>query len=124
MLDGIGNPFGWLYILAANFFVIVTVLLAFSQYGKHRIGGPDALPEFSNICWYAMLISVGMGIGLMIWSVAEPIFHYMKPSPMFDVPANTTQSAQVALGLTYYHWGDSSLGYLRPRVAFFGVFRL
>ncbi len=105
LLDGIGNSFGWLYILAANFFVIVMVLIASSDYGKIRLGGPDALPEFSTFSWYAMLISAGMGIGLMFWSVAEPVFHYMTPSPMFDVPAETAQSAQVALGLTYYHWG-------------------
>jgi len=105
VLDGIGNTFGWLYILAANFFVIVMVLIAMSDYGKIRIGGPDALPEFSTFSWYSMLISAGMGIGLMFWSVAEPVFHYMTPSPMFDVPPQTAQSAQVALGLTYYHWG-------------------
>lgn len=105
LLDGIGNSFGWLYILAANFFVIIMLLLAASDFGKIRIGGPDALPEFSTFSWYAMLISAGMGIGLMFWSVAEPVFHYMTPSPMFDVAPNTAQSAQVALGLTYYHWG-------------------
>ncbi len=105
LLDGIGNMFGWLYILAANFFVIVMVLIAFSDYGKIRIGGPDALPEFRTLSWYSMLISAGMGIGLMFWSVAEPIFHYAAPSPMFAVAPETAQSAQVALGLTYYHWG-------------------
>lgn len=105
LLDGIGNTFGWLYILAANFFIIVMVLIAASDYGRIRIGGPDALPEFSTFSWYAMLISAGMGIGLMFWSVAEPIYHFMTPSPMFDVPPETAQAAQVALGLTYYHWG-------------------
>ena len=105
LLDGIGNNFGWFYILAANFFVITMVLIAVSDYGKIRIGGPDALPEFSTFSWYAMLISAGMGIGLMFWSVAEPVFHYITPSPMFNVEAQTAESAQVALGLTYYHWG-------------------
>ncbi len=105
LLDGIGNTFGWLYILAANFFVIVMILIAGSHYGKIKIGGPDALPEFSTFAWYAMLISAGMGIGLMFWSVAEPIFHYMTPSPMFGVAAQSPESSQVALGLTYFHWG-------------------
>ncbi|GAB6097360.1 BCCT family transporter [Desulfatiferula olefinivorans] len=105
LLDGIGDTFGWLYILSANFFVLVMVLIAASDYGKIRIGGPDALPEFRTFSWYAMLISAGMGIGLMFWSVAEPMFHYMTPSPMFAVPKETAQAAQVALGLTYYHWG-------------------
>lgn len=105
LLDSIGSTFGWFYILAANFFVIVMILLASSKYGELRIGGPDALPEFSNFSWYSMLISAGMGIGLMFWSVAEPIFHYSSPSPMFDVPAQSPQSSQVAMGLTYFHWG-------------------
>ncbi len=105
LLNGIGNTFGWLYILAANFFVIAMLTIAASRFGRIRIGGPDALPEFSTFSWYAMLISAGMGIGLMFWSVAEPVFHYVKPSPMFDVLPNTAQSAQVAMGLTYYHWG-------------------
>ena len=105
LLDGIGNLFGWLYILSANLFVIVMLIVAFSHYGRIKIGGPDALPEFSTPSWYAMLISAGMGIGLMFWSVAEPVFHFGSPSPMFDVPANSPQAAQVAMGLTYFHWG-------------------
>ncbi len=105
LLNGIGNNFGWLYILAANFFVIVMFILAFSRFGNIKIGGPDALPEFSTFSWFAMLISAGMGIGLMFWSVAEPIFHYMDPSPMFNILPETPQASQVALGLTYFHWG-------------------
>ncbi|MDY6822350.1 MAG: BCCT family transporter [Thermodesulfobacteriota bacterium] len=105
VLDVIGDTFGWFYILSANFFIIVMILIAASDFGKIRIGGPDAVPEFGNVSWYAMLISAGMGIGLMFWSVAEPVFHFMTPSPMFDVAPETAQSAQVALGLTYYHWG-------------------
>ena len=105
LLNSIGDSFGWFYILSANFFVVVMLLIAGSDFGKIRIGGPDARPEFSTGSWYAMLISAGMGIGLMFWSVAEPIFHYTTPSPMFDVPVSSAQSAQGAMGLTYYHWG-------------------
>jgi choline/glycine/proline betaine transport protein len=105
VLDGIGNNFAWLYILSANFFVIFMIFIAAGDFGKIRIGGPDATPEFSTMSWYAMLISAGMGIGLMFWSVAEPIFHFATPSPMFDVSPETPHSAQDALGLTYYHWG-------------------
>ena len=105
LLNSIGNTFGWLYILAANFFVIVMFLFAFSRFGNIKIGGPDALPEFSTFSWFAMLVSAGMGIGLMFWSVAEPIFHYLEPSPMFNILPETPQASQVALGLTYFHWG-------------------
>jgi choline/glycine/proline betaine transport protein len=105
LLSGISSGFGWLYIAAANIFVIAMAFFAFSNYGKIRIGGPDAKPEFSNFAWYAMLISAGMGIGLMFWSVAEPIFHFGSPSPMFGSEPVTAEAAQAAFAVTYFHWG-------------------
>jgi choline/glycine/proline betaine transport protein len=105
LVDGIGNAFGWLYLLAANFFILVMVLMASSKYGNIRIGGPNALPEFNRFSWFAMLISAGMGIGLLFWSVAEPISHMGEPSPMFDVSPGSPQAIQAAMGLTYFHWG-------------------
>ncbi len=105
MLTGIGGIFGWFYILAANIFVIAMFYFAFSKFGKIRIGGPNALPEFGDFAWYAMLLSAGMGIGLMFWSVAEPIFHFSDPSPMFGVAGGTPEAAQAAFAVTYFHWG-------------------
>lgn len=105
LLAAIGSNFGWLYIAAANIFVITMALFAFSRYGKIRIGGPEAKPEFSDLAWYAMLISAGMGIGLMFWSVAEPVFHFNAPSPMFGAEAGTAEAAQAAFAVTYFHWG-------------------
>lgn len=105
ILAGIGSNFGWLYIAAANIFVIAMALFAFSRYGKIRIGGPDAKPEFGDLAWYSMLISAGMGIGLMFWSVAEPVFHFNDPSPMFGAEAGTAEAAQSAFAVTYFHWG-------------------
>jgi len=101
----ISSNLGWFYISAANVIVISMFVFAFSAFGKIRIGGADAKPEFSNFAWYAMLISAGMGIGLMFWSVAEPIFHFNTPSPMFDVEPGTPEAAQAAFAVTYYHWG-------------------
>ncbi len=104
-LGTIGGLFGWFYILAANIFVLSMFYFALSKFGKIRIGGPSALPEFSDFAWYAMLISAGMGIGLMFWSVAEPIFHYDAPSPMFSTDGGTPEAAQAAFAVTYFHWG-------------------
>ena len=64
----------------------------------------DAVPEFTNFAWYAMLISAGMGIGLMFWSVAEPIYHYQGPAPFFGAEAGTVDAANAAMVTTFYHW--------------------
>jgi choline/glycine/proline betaine transport protein len=82
------------------------VYFAFGPFGRIRIGGSDAKPEFSTPAWFAMLLSAGMGIGLMFWSVGEPMFHYASPSPMFNgIEAQTPEAAQAAMGVTYFHWG-------------------
>lgn len=105
LLTGINTSFGWLYILAANIYVIAGLFFALSRFGKIRIGGPYARPEFSSGAWYAMLLSAGMGIGLMFWSVAEPIFHLTAPAPVFGVEPNSQTAGEAALATTFFHWG-------------------
>ena len=106
ILDFINEKLGWFYILDFNIFVLVAFYFAFSRYGKIKLGGPFALPEFSTVSWYAMLLSAGLGIGLMFWGVAEPIFHFTAPSPFFEgVEAGSNAAGSAALATTYLHWG-------------------
>ncbi|CAN5904982.1 hypothetical protein BH23ACT10_BH23ACT10_21800 [soil metagenome] len=105
VLEGINTSFGWFYILSANIFVIAGLFFAFSRFGKIRLGGPQARPEFSSGAWYAMLLSAGMGIGLMFWSVAEPVFHLTSPAPVFGVEAGSQAAGKAALATTFFHWG-------------------
>jgi choline/glycine/proline betaine transport protein len=104
-LDSITVNFGWFLILGANVLIIAALVFAFSRFGTIRIGGPDAKPEFSTFGWFAMLLSAGMGIGLMFWSVGEPIYHFGSPSPLFGVEGGTPEALQAALGTTFFHWG-------------------
>lgn len=99
--DFIVGNFDWLFILSSNFFIGISLFLAFSRLGSVRIGGVDAKPEFSNFAWYSMLISAGMGIGLMFWAVGEPLYHAEFTPPIF-VEAN---AAKQALSTTFFHWG-------------------
>ena len=63
-------------------------------------------PEFSNFAWFSMLFAAGMGIGLMYWSVAEPVAYYTGwwHTPL-NVEANTAQAKELAMGATMFHWG-------------------
>jgi betaine/carnitine transporter, BCCT family len=99
----IGETFDWLFLSAGNFFVVFCLLLIVLPFGKIRIGGDDATPEFSRPSWFAMLFAAGMGIGLMFWSVAEPVGYFTE---WFGTPLNTGgDDARAALGATMYHWG-------------------
>lgn len=91
----------WLFILASNYIIIVCLILAFSKLGEVRIGGINAKPEFSNFAWYSMLLSAGVGIGLMFYGVGEPLFHNDTIPPIFKSP----NSGDSALATTFFHWG-------------------
>jgi len=98
----IANTFGWIYVLGVTFMVFFVVWLYFSPYGHIRFGGDDAKPDFSDFSWFAMLFSAGMGIGLVFWSIGEPMFHYLSPP---QGTGRTPEAMQLAMKLTFFHWG-------------------
>ncbi|MCF7929688.1 MAG: BCCT family transporter, partial [Spirochaetales bacterium] len=99
----ISDSFGWLFILAVNFFLIFVLSMAGGKFGKIKLGGPDAVPDFSRGSWFAMLFSAGMGIGILFWGVAEPLYHYSSPPPLD--PTTTAMAAQLAMEFSFLHWG-------------------
>lgn len=96
------EDFGWLYMISMAVFVVFPIGLAFSRFGKVRLGPPDSKPQFKTISWFAMLFSAGMGIGLVFYGVGEPIYHYMKP-PFGD--PQTAEAAAQAMRISFFHWG-------------------
>ena len=102
MQSWISNFTGWFFVLVMNVVLLFCFGLMFTRYGNLRIGGPDAEPEFSYMGWFAMLFSAGMGIGILFYGVAEPMFHFVG-NPFTE--AGTAASAQKAMDLTFLHWG-------------------
>jgi glycine betaine transporter len=95
--------FGWVFILSTFGFLLFTLYLAFSRYGRIRLGGPNEQPEFRTVSWVAMMFSAGMGIGLMFYGVAEPLTHMSSP-PAGTAEPGTKGAAQVAMEYSYFHW--------------------
>ncbi|MEO3827970.1 BCCT family transporter [Actinomadura sp. B10D3] len=94
---------GWLFVLAATGFVIFSLWLAFSRYGRIPLGREGDEPEFRTVSWVAMMFSAGMGIGLMFFGVAEPLTHYFKPPPGTD-PSQSEPAIETAMATTIFHW--------------------
>ena len=69
------TDFGWLYLLAMIVFLVFVLYVAFGRYGKIRLGGDDSRPEYSNLTWFGLLFGCGMGVGLVVWGVADPLTH-------------------------------------------------
>ncbi|MBS4007253.1 MAG: BCCT family transporter [Clostridium sp.] len=94
--------FGWLYLLAVGIFIVVAFGIALGRFGSIKLGKDDDQPEFTNFQWFAMLFGGGMGIGLVFWSIAEPIMHYLSP-PVGE--GGTVEAMHMAMRITFFHWG-------------------
>ncbi len=99
----ITSSLGWVYMLITTFFLVFVIYLAFSRYGKIKLGQPDDEPEFGYFAWFAMLFQAGMGIGLVFWGVAEPVWHYGDP-PLGLAQPGTPGAANLALQTAFFHW--------------------
>ncbi len=103
IFKGLTNYFGWFYLLVMFCFVLFVGYLAFGKYGNVVLGPDDSKPEYSNLSWFAMLFSAGMGIGLVFWGVAEPLNHFMAPAG--GLVPGSPEAADFAMFASFMHWG-------------------
>jgi len=113
------SKFDWVFMLSGNIFVLFSLLLVVTPYGKIRLGGSDAKPDYSYAGWFAMLFAAGMGIGLVFWGVAEPISHYGAAlggiaeadgartdwAPAGAAAGDPAAARDLAMAATIFHWG-------------------
>ncbi len=109
----------WFFLLGANIFVLLSIVLIFTPLGKVRIGGMDAKPDFSYLGWFSMLFAAGMGIGLMYFGVSEPMGHYQSAlggiatengirtdwAPLGGAEGDQAGAVSLGMAATIFHWG-------------------
>ena len=111
----IESALNWYYVSALVIMLAVCVYLMCSRHGSVRLGADDSRPEFSNFSWFAMLFSAGVGIGLLFFGIAEPMFYFDNTQP-WGYPNNpfadralvhemNEERAVHAMRVTYFHWG-------------------
>ncbi|HEY0574719.1 MAG TPA: BCCT family transporter [Pseudonocardia sp.] len=103
VLNGVMRGGGWAFVLAASGFVLFSLWLAFSRYGRIPLGRDGEQPEFRTVSWVAMMFSAGMGIGLMFYGVNEPLTHFTSPPPGTVAPSSP-EALDVAMATTLFHW--------------------
>lgn len=99
----ISEYLGWLIILIANGFLVFSIYLIFTKYKHIKLGGQDAIPNYSYKSWIAMLFSAGLGIGLLFYGVAEPVGNLNDYPGMIE--GNLSYNAGKAISLANLHWG-------------------
>ena len=98
----ITETLGWFFIASVAAFLVFLGYLVIGRYAKVRLGPDDSRPDYSYTTWFAMLFSAGMGIGLVFWGVAEPIYHFID-APRAE--GGSEAAALDAMVLTFHHWG-------------------
>ena len=69
--------FGGWYVYVTAFYTIVCLGLGlWPRTAYVKLGKPDELPEFNMFTWLSMMFGAGIGIGMLTYSTAEPIFHF------------------------------------------------
>ncbi len=103
----IQTTLNWYYVTVVSVVLFFSIWVAFSRYGNIKLGADDEKPEFGFFTWFSMLFSCAIGVGILFWSIAEPIYHF-QGNPFIEmagIAAGTPEAAQVALRITLFHWG-------------------
>ena len=99
----LATNFSWFYMPVMTAFVVFSVWIGFlSKYRHIRPGSDNSRPEYSNVSWFGMLFSAGMGIGLVFWGVAEPLSFWAAPP---GLESGSTEAACFAFRKAFLHWG-------------------
>jgi choline/glycine/proline betaine transport protein len=101
----IATEFSWYYIALISFVLLFAIYMAFSRYGDIRLGKAEERPEFSHFAWFSMLFGAGIGIGILFWSIAEPIYHLQSTPFINEAQSMSAEAAQIAMRISIFHWG-------------------
>jgi len=119
MFDFTTKNFDWFLIGAADLVVIFALLLIVTPFGNVRLGGNEAVADYTYLGWFAMLFAAGMGIGLMFYGVSEPLTHFSTSmgettienglrtdwAPLGAATGDEAGSLRLGMAATIYHWG-------------------
>ncbi|WP_281859535.1 BCCT family transporter [Litoreibacter halocynthiae] len=119
LFGAVTKGFDWFFIGAANIFVLFCFMLIVLPMGKVRLGGKDAVPDYSYVGWFAMLFAAGMGIGLMFYGVSEPMSHFSSSfggvvseggartdwAPLGGAGGDQDEAIRLGMAATIFHWG-------------------
>ncbi|HCH23973.1 MAG TPA: transporter [Oceanospirillaceae bacterium] len=101
----------YMYVMA--FYIVVCLGLALvPATGKIHLGKPGEKPEFSNFSWFSMMFGAGIGIGMLTYATAEPIYHFSTNPDviMGTVEGASAENVRSAYRWSFLHWGLSAWG--------------
>ncbi|MBH0006766.1 BCCT family transporter [Psychrobacter sp. SWN149] len=105
------NHFSTWYILCVAFFLILALILAVvPRYGRLILGDTGDKPEFSNFSWFSMIFGAGIGVGMLTFATAEPMYHFANNPEVIQglATASGADNVRYAYKWAFLHWGFSA----------------
>lgn len=103
VFDYVTKQFSWAFMLYGFASVAILIWLFFSPFGKIKLSLKGEEPEFSYFTWVSLLFCAGIGIGIIIWGVVEPLY-YLNDMPEYASRSSATH-AEWAHMIPLFHWG-------------------
>ena len=103
--------FGHWYMYVVFFYIVVCFGLAiWPKSGSIKLGKRDEQPEFSRFSWFSMMFGAGIGIGMLTYATAEPIYHFgTNPDVITGLTVGETAgNVRAAYQWSFLHWGFSA----------------
>ncbi|WP_080658417.1 BCCT family transporter [Treponema pedis] len=111
------NKFGFFYMLLGLGLVITAIGLAFSKYGKIKLGNIEK-PRYSDFEWGSMIFTSTMAADILYWSLIEWAY-YFRETPFGMKNLTFAEKQDWASAYPLFHWGITPWAfYIVPAVAF------
>ncbi|MCZ2721618.1 BCCT family transporter [Marinomonas sp. 15G1-11] len=94
----------WLFNLSAVFLVFVVAYAFFAPIGRVKIGGEGAEPLLTPFRWFAVSLTTVIAMGILFWSVAEPILHYHQPPAYLGIIPESADAMRFSMSTVFVHW--------------------
>ncbi|MBV7396868.1 BCCT family transporter [Mameliella sediminis] len=100
----------WYIWVVALFLILCVVLALVPSTGRLKLGLPDDRPEFSRFSWFSMMFGAGIGIGMLTFATAEPMYHFAtNPNViMGQTSGSAADNVTAAYVWSFLHWGFSA----------------
>ncbi|WP_194841314.1 BCCT family transporter [Salinibacillus xinjiangensis] len=102
LMDKIGILYLWVGFLS----VLFLCWIAFSRYGRIKLGPKHEKPAFSTFSWISMLFCAGIGGGVIYWGTIEWAYYYATPP--FGLDAGTAEAIEWSATYGMFHSGPTA----------------
>lgn len=100
----------WYIYVVALFLILCIALALIPMTGRLKLGLPGDRPEFSRFSWFSMMFGAGIGIGMLTFATAEPMYHFANnPNViMGETTGSAADNVTAAYVWSFLHWGLSA----------------